>query len=141
MKNWVLSNFDQKLMQEFEQACLAQAEKNSAARLGAYSAMVDRKVTFKLTDQSGKAITFNDLGEYKGKYIIFDTTPIGYTLTEPWRASMNSQTILKCTYNGYLLANHPTKLLVYESEADYKKKIELANKALEIKRRREEYDR
>ena len=122
MKNWVLSNFDQKLMQEFEQACLAQAEKNSAARLGAYSAMVDRKVTFKLTDQSGKAITFNDLGEYKGKYIIFDTTPIGYTLTEPWRASMNSQTILKCTYNGYLLANHPTKLLVYESEADYKKK-------------------
>ena len=28
-----------------------------------------------------------------------------------------------------------------KNEVDYKKKIELANKALEIKRRREEYDR
>ena len=122
MKNWLLSNFDQKLMQEFEQACLVQAEKNSAVRLGAYSAMVDRKVCFKLMNQSGKAISFNDLEEYKGKYIIFDISPIGYTLTEPWRVSMNNSTILKCTYNSYLLANHPTRLLVYESEADYKKK-------------------
>ena len=122
MINWVLSNFDQKLMLEFEQACLAQAEKNSAVRLGAYSAMVDRKVSVKLTDQSGKPITFNDLEEYKGKYIIFDVEPIGYTLSSPWRVSMNNSTILKCTYNSYLLANHPTQLLVYENEEAYKKK-------------------
>ena len=63
---------------------------------------LSRELTFTLMNQKGVKVSFNELEEYKDKYICFETAPAAFTLREPWRVSMNSSKIASSTYLGYI---------------------------------------
>ncbi len=106
------------MFKSFNQNCLAVSDEKNIASLQAMKKNQNRVVRFRLQDKEGKAMTFNET-EYAGKFIIMDTHPKEYTLTEPWVVEMNQPDYLTCTYNGYAMAGSPKKLLVYDSREAY----------------------
>lgn len=132
----------------FSGACLAAFDKKNIQNWQKMKYMQNREVQFLLKDMEGKEMTFNDT-LYAGKYIVFDTHPSDYVLSDPWVADMNSSAFMTCTYNGYLMAGSPEKLLVYSSEKAYregkekpeeiplKKKVGEKAKTLTLKLKRE----
>ena len=110
---------ERQMFTSFSGACLAAFDEKNIKNWQKMKYMQNREVKFLLKDKEGKEMTFSDT-RFAGKYIVFDTNPKHYVLADPWVADMNNSTFMTCTYNGYLMAGSPVKLLVYNSEQAYR---------------------
>lgn len=113
------------IFRRFNEACFAAFDVKNIRNWQKMKLHQNREIRFRLLDEKGEKLTFNDT-RFAGKYILFDTAPEHYVLSDPWTADLNSSEFLTCTYNGYLMAGSPEKLLVYESEQAYQSKEEPA---------------
>ena len=108
------------MFKSFNESCLAASDQKNIANWQTLKKHQNRVVRFRLQDKEGKPMTFAD-SEYAGRFIILDTNPKEYTLSEPWVADMNQSDYLTCTYNGYVMAGSPENLLVYASREAWEK--------------------
>ena len=111
------------IFRRFNEACFAAFDVKNIRNWQKMKLHQNREIRFRLQDKNGEKLTFNDT-RFADKYILFDTAPEHYVLSDPWTADLNSSEFLTCTYNGYLMAGSPGKLLVYESKQAYQSKEE-----------------